>query len=283
MLGHTFYHELINKYAAAFGTLFNDVKIQKKNRLGQVIKTIDVPLTYSNRDSFVARILSDPEAKQHVALTSLPIITYSMTNFSYNPGRMTPPINLHTGLDRPEKVNTVHEMIPYDFNFQINIFAETVDDALRIVEQIAPFFVPQFVPTVELLSDPVVRRDIPIIHIGSSVSDTFDGSYEDRRGIIYTMDFVLQGELIGPVIEKPLILVANTNIRIDTFSEDIGSSSDYVYETVSITPGQYANGDAFSNTGAFANTPSGNVSVSANTIYPNSEYGYIISYEYNIE
>lgn len=281
MLGHNFFHDTIRKYVSGFGTLFNDIKLSRTNRLGQVIETIEVPLTYGPRDKFVTRLQQDPDLAAATAI-SLPRISFELVRMQYDPGRMTPAINKMTGLSRPEKVNTVFEYVPYDFQFSVNVYTKTNEDGVRIVEQILPFFVPQFTPTMQLLDDPVVKMDTPIILGGVNTSDVYDGAFDQRRVLVHTLDFILKGVVIGPVIERPLILTANTNIRIDEYDEAIGSSNDYIYETVSITPGQYANGLAFSNTGT-ANTNPGSVSVSANTIYPNSDWGYVISHEYNIE
>ena len=38
MLGQTFYHQTIRKYVAAFGTLFNDINVERKNSSGVVVE-----------------------------------------------------------------------------------------------------------------------------------------------------------------------------------------------------------------------------------------------------
>ena len=44
MLGTTYYHETIRKYVAVFGTLFNDINIQRRNSAGAIVEQIKVPI-----------------------------------------------------------------------------------------------------------------------------------------------------------------------------------------------------------------------------------------------
>lgn len=270
MLGTTFYHDLMKKYVAAFGTLFNDIKIQRENKDGTVIQEIEVPLTYSSRDKFITRLTQEGGDNTDMEAITLPRISFNLNNISYDPNRALTQMNLLTGQDRPEKVNTVYQGVPWDLNFQVNIYAESNYDVTRITESILPFFIPQLTPTIKLLDDPVITRDIPIVCNGVNILDEHQGPFEQREVLVHTIDFTMRALFFGPVVEKPLILVANTNFHIDGFTSEIGTQ-ETIFETVSITPGQLANGSP---------TVEGDVSVAANTIYPNSEYGYVVDYSY---
>ena len=46
MLGQTFYHQTIRKYVVLFGTLFNDLNIEKKDSSGNVVSRQKVPIAY---------------------------------------------------------------------------------------------------------------------------------------------------------------------------------------------------------------------------------------------
>ncbi len=264
MLGHNFFHDLIRKYVATFGTLFNDIKLKRLNRLGEVISTIEVPLTYGPRQKFVTRLQEDPDLSAQVGMT-LPRISFEIVRMGFDPSRQLPSTNKIISKSQPNKAKTIFSYVPYDIQFSLNVYTATNEDGVRIVEQILPFFIPQFTPTVELISDPEIKLDLPIILNGVTTQDLYDGSFEQRRVLVHTMDFVMKAYMIGPIIEKPLILVANTNMRVDGFTANIGSVDTSV-ESFSFTPGQYANGFPTSN---------GALSVSANTILPNSNFGVI--------
>ena len=267
MLGHIFFHDLIRKYVATFGTLFNDIKLRRTNRLGAVTQTIEVPLTYGPRDKFVTRLQQDSDLESQVAIT-LPRISFEIVRMGFDPSRQLPATNkiIHDGT--ANKVKRVFTQVPYDIQFALNIYTMTNEDGVRIVEQILPFFVPQFAPTVQLLEEPDMKMDIPIILNGITTQDIYDGSFEQRRVLVHTMDFLMKAYMIGPVVEKPLILFANTNFRIDGFNSAIGTSNNDV-EAFKFRPGQFANGLPTSN---------GALSVAANTILPNSNYGVITTF-----
>lgn len=273
MLGHVFFHDTIRKYVATFGTIFNDIKLNRTNREGEVIETIGVPLTYAAQDKFVTRLQQDANLDKHVAI-QLPRMSFNMIDMQYDASRMTPATNRLTNVRTPDAVNTIHSLVPYDFTFQLSIYTKTNEDGVRIVEQILPFFVPQFAPSVQLLDDPDVVQDIPIIFGGVQIQDVFDGNFEDRRILIHTMTFVMKGYMIGPKIEKKLILSANTHYRIAGFDStgNITTSNNFIAIAENIKPGLTANGEPTSNAAE---------SVAANTISPNSNYGYIYTYEYN--
>lgn len=267
MLGHIFFHDLIRKYVVTFGTLFNDIKLRRTNRLGAVVQTIEVPLTYGPRDKFVTRLQQDPDLSAQTGLT-LPRISFEIVRMGFDPSRQLPATNkiIHDG--QANKVKRVFTQVPYDIQFALNVYSMTNEDGVRIVEQILPFFVPQFAPTVQLLDEPEMKMDIPIILNGITTQDLYDGSFEQRRVLVHTMDFLMKAYMIGPVVEKPLILFANTNFRIDGFNTAIGTSNNDV-EAFRFRPGQLANGSPTSN---------GALSVAANTILPNSNYGVITTF-----
>jgi len=271
MLGHIFFHDLIRKYVVTFGTLFNDIKLRRTNRLGAITQTIEVPLTYGPRDKFVTRLQQDPDLSAQTGLT-LPRISFEIVRMGFDPSRQLPATNkiIHDG--SANKVKRVFTQVPYDIQFALNVYSMTNEDGVRIVEQILPFFVPQFAPTVQLLKEPDIKMDIPIILNGITTQDLYDGSFEQRRVLVHTLDFLMKAYMIGPVVEKPLILLANTNFRIDGFNQTIGSSNNDV-ESFRFRPGQLANGSPTSN---------GALSVAANTILPNSTYGVITTFSSSV-
>lgn len=267
MLRHNFFHDLLRKYVVSFGTLFNDIKLRRTNRLGEVISNIEVPLTYGPKEKFVSRLQQDPDLNKQTGFT-LPRISFEIVRIGFDPGRQLPATNKIVSTSQPEKAKTVFTEVPYDIQFSLNIYTATNEDGVRIVEQILPFFIPQFTPTVELLEDPQIIKDIPIILNGVTTQDLYDGTFDQRRVLVHTMDFLMKAYMIGPVVEKPLILFSNTNFRVDGFTSNVGTVETSV-ENLRFRPGQFANGLPTSN---------GALSVAANTILPNTDYGFVATF-----
>ena len=264
MLGHTFFHDLMRKYVSTFGTLFNDIKVRRTNRLNEVIETLEVPLTYGPKEKFVARLQSDPDLERQTAFT-LPRMSFEIIQIGYDQSRQLPPTNKIFNTSDPSPSKRTFAYVPYDIRFALNIYTATNEDGVRIVEQILPFFVPQFTPTVKLLDDPDITMDLPIVFGGVTTQDIYDGSFDQRRVLVHSLDFMMKAYMIGPVTETNLILSANTNFFIDQPADALGTSNTDV-TSIKLRPGQFANGSPTSN---------GELTVAANTIAPNSTFGFI--------
>ena len=236
MLGHNFYHQHIRKYVAMFGTLFNDIYIQRDDT--EVLK---VPITYGPREKFLAR-LDDPEFRNQ-AIT-LPRMSFEITSMNYDAARK---LNKATKLQYPATSNSsrlqAYNPIPYNINFELSIMVKNAEDGARIVEQILPFFTPDFTPSVILDSSMDLRYDVPLILEGHSIEDTYEGSFETRRALIHTLQFTMKAYILGPVTEAAVIKFANTNLYT---SDDVASASANsnleVSERVNTRPGLTANG-----------------------------------------
>ena len=125
--------------------------------------------------------------------------------------------------------------MPYSINFQLNAYAKSQDDALQIVEQILPTFNPQYAITIKPFSAefPSFKEDIPVIIQGVSFSDDFEGAMEQRRTIIYSLDFEMKLSYHGPISDNSIIRQADAKI----FDIKAGlNDSDIGMETIRVTP-----------------------------------------------
>ena len=129
-------------------------------------------------------------------------MAFELVNISYDPTRQLPKTNNinkaieGTILNR----NKIFAGVPYLISFQLSVFAKQQDDALQVIEQIIPFFNPQYTLSIKpfsLYSD--IKQDVPITLTGVVLADDFEGSLEaSRRTIIYTLDFDMQIYFHGP-------------------------------------------------------------------------------------
>jgi hypothetical protein len=217
--------------------MFNNIVVSRKTTAGVVDKRIKVPISYSPRDKLLARIETDPSLRKPDAI-SLPRMGFEVTSMTYAGERKLSTIQRYTikSTTDPNKKNSVYAPVPYDINFQLSIMVKSAEDGTQILEQILPFFTPEWTNSVQLIDDLELKMDIPLVLISVSSDDTYDGDFETRRALIWTLDFTMKGYFYGPIKNKKIIKFANVNFYIDGFDTAIGSSNT-VEERVTIQPG----------------------------------------------
>lgn len=219
MLGNRhFYHEIIKKNVKAFGTIFNNITIEKKDpETGSVIRQEKVALAYGPKSKFLARLEQDPSTERKVSIT-MPRISFEMTDISYDPSRKTSPIQKYLNQDG-NQTKVQYMPVPYNLRFELGILSRTQDDALQILEQILPYFQPSFNVTVNLIPEMDEKKDLPIILNGISYEDDYQDDMMRRRSITYTLDFTLKTYLYGPVSDAALIRKATVFESLGDFNE----------------------------------------------------------------
>ena len=215
MLGTYFYHKIIRKTVTAFGTLFNNVQLNTYDANGDVIQTQKVPLAYGPQQKFLARLEQAPNLDKKYTIT-VPRLSFEMTTIQYDSGRKVPPIQRKkVSSDEVEGgVNTQYLPVPYTLGFELAVIAKSQDDALQILEQILPFFQPQFTITINLIPEMNEKRDIPITLENINFTDNYEGDYTSRRYIVYTLSFSVKTYMYGPVSAPGIIKRAITDIAI---------------------------------------------------------------------
>ena len=217
--------------------MFNNIVVSRKTTAGVVDKRIKIPISYSPRDKLLARIETDPNLRKADAV-SLPRMGFEVTSMTYAGERKLNTIQRYTikSTTDPDKKNLVYAPVPYDINFQLSIMVKSAEDGTQILEQILPFFTPEWTNSVQLIDDLELKMDIPLVLISVSSDDTYDGEFETRRALIWTLDFTMKGYFYGPIKNKKIIKFANVNFFIDGFDTAIGSANT-AEERVTIQPG----------------------------------------------
>lgn len=243
MLGRDFYFASFKKYVAVFGTLFNDIHIYR-SATGQTDQQIKVPISYGPREKTLARLEADPTLNRPVAIV-LPRMSFEIASVRYAPERKLATTYFKSKKDTTGVVNTQYVPVPYDIDFTLSVMAKNAEDATKIVEQIIPFFTPDFTPTVHIIPEMDVSLDIPVILNGVSVDDQYEGNFEERRAIIWTLQFTMKAYIFGPIkgplgggSGRPVIKIATVNER------DVSNN---IMTTVHVQPGLTANGQPTTN------------------------------------
>jgi hypothetical protein len=217
MLGSYFYHERIRKSVAMFGSLFNNIYVLRQNSGGETIGTIKVPIAYAPRDQALVRIRENPDLAADTGMSiKLPRMSFEMLAFTYAPERQLQKMGkIQKSIPSDSSVvsrNKIYNYVPYTISFQLNLYAKSQDDGLQILEQILPYFTPQYSLTIKPFSDYAdVKEDVPIILQGVAYSDTYEGAVGDRRVINYQLDFEMHANFYGPFNAGKIIRDIETN------------------------------------------------------------------------
>ena len=264
MFAQQYYHGAIRKYVIAFGNLFNDIIIQRLDVNGNRIQSILVPLAYGPKEKWLVRLVQDPNLDADVAIT-LPRMGFEITGMSYASSRKLSSTLQNVRL-RPSdfsRLNTQFIPVPYDIDFQLSVFVKNADDGAQIIEQILPFFRPEFTTQVNLIPEMQVVVDTPIVLNGVTIEDTYEGDFDSRRALIYNLTFSVKAYLYGPISNSGIIQRAITNF-VDTTTD-----AEPTIDRITITPSQFANGSPLF-------VPSGNtqLSVAIDQISANTDFGF---------
>ena len=203
-----FYHKHIKKAIIVFGSVFNNISIERKNSSGTTVQTLRVPLAYSPKEKFLSRIraIPDIESRGEVAIT-LPRMGFEITGINFDPARKLSPVqkNVKSGSDGSNNYSRTFVSTPYDMTVGLYVFAKNQEDALQVVEQIMPYFNPDFSVTINDLPELAIKRDIKITMDSVTFEDDYDGDYASRRSIIWTMNFTVKLNFYGSVGDQGYI------------------------------------------------------------------------------
>lgn len=208
-----FYHGLTRKIIVAFGSMFSNIRIERRDNAGVLQQTIAVPVAYAPKEKWLVRLEQDPTLQQHV-YTVLPRLSFEITNMTYDSVRKVNRMNKITCYDKtvsPPTVKSQFSPVPYNIDISLYILTKTQEDALQIVEQIVPFFTPEFTLTISGIPDLHVDLDVPIILNGVTVQDEYDGDFQTRRFVTYTLNFTMKANFFGPIKVYPTARRTITN------------------------------------------------------------------------
>jgi hypothetical protein len=239
MLGHDFYHESTRKYITVFGTLFNDILIERKDNADVTQQQMRVPISYGPAQKFLQLIRANPEQTRPQAI-ALPRIAFEMTDMTYDAERKLTKLrkNVAPKTDDDNQFVSQFVPVPYDLSFSLSVLGKYAEDCTKVVEQILPFFTPEFTPSVQLIDSPEITKDIPIILQSVTNTSEYEGSFETRQIHRWDLTFLMKAYFFGPVVDKKVIKFANlqfyTAISSNTVVEK-GSVYPYLPANTAVT------------------------------------------------
>lgn len=266
--GIPFYNSLFKKYVIIFGTLFNNISIERRDSNGGLLQTFKVPIAYGPREKFLARIEDNPDAAALTAI-KLPRMAFEISGINYDASRKLQTVNKIVSKKNLNGVNVydkVHNPVPYNIDFKLDIMSKTMEDGLRIIEQIMPYFTPEWTVSARLLGNDFDNTtDIPLILNSVNVDDEYASDFLTRRILTFTLNFTMKCYFFGPVTESKIIKI--TDVRIFPLT----TSNTEVVTTI-IRPGLTIDGEPTSNA---------DLSVALSQIDEDDNYGFIVTIEEN--
>ena len=224
MFGTYFYHQTSRKMVVAFGSLFNTIEVRRTDSSDAVTEVIKIPLSYGPKDKMLVRISQDPNLNPKVALT-VPRMGFELTSMSYDGVRKLNTVgrNVKKGTTGLKKQ---YNPVPYNWDFSLYVFVKNAEDGTQILEQILPFFTPDFTVTMTLISGMTVKMDIPLVLNSVTSEDSYEGDIATRRSIIWTLSFIMKGFLYPSVTDNAKVITSST---VDTHLMSAATAADPIY------------------------------------------------------
>lgn len=257
-----FYFSLFKKYQKLFGSLFNDIVINRTDANGNISQVINVPIQYAQKEKMLTRVMGDPSINRPDEVI-LPTMSYFMSGYDYDAERMSSQIRSYVITQQNSNITYTYTAAPWNFDFELYVYVKNTEDANKILEQALPFFTPSW--TIPALLLPGLQSlDLPVELISVSHEDMDTESYKDNPFLVWTLRFTLKGYLWGPIRQGKTIStidvqyylgeppVSNTIANIESFgiSSNIfpasmnGAPLAFIQE---YQPGLTANGQPTSN------------------------------------
>jgi hypothetical protein len=219
MFGNYFYNESMRRMTIGFGQIFNNIQIKRKNDAGKVIQTIRVPLAYGPKEKFLVRLDQQSSLNNREFAITLPRMGFEISNIAYDPTRKLTRIQKFKQVKSNKDGKVLdfnYTPVPYNISYNLFSFTASAEAGLQIIEQILPFFQPDFTVTINAIPDLNIKRDIPIILNSVNYEDTYSGDFTTRRAVIYTLNFTAKTYLFGPSTSQKVIKTVQTDQYSDT-------------------------------------------------------------------
>lgn len=196
-----------------FGALFNDIFIVRETSTTAKRERCKVPITYAPKEKFITRLQSDPTLTKSIA-TTLPRMSFEMLSITYDQSRKQQSTIRHraANLTTPSSPQSQYIGTPYNFDFSLGLYVRNIEDGLQVVEQILPFFLPDYTISAQVSQELDIIKDIPIILTSVAENITYEGSFEEGTRIItWDFNFTMKGFIFGPVSNTAIIKGVSAN------------------------------------------------------------------------
>ena len=228
MFGNHFYHATTRKAVALFGTIFNNINVIRQDGSGNVLNQIKGPLAYGPKQKFLSRLDSVTGQDASMAI-KLPRMGFEITSMDIDSTQKLAKRNqiVENHATDSTKKKTIKQAVAYNINMSLYAMAKNQDDGLQIMEQILPYFQPEYTVTITPVTGFTYKQDVPIILNAVTIQDDYEGDYQTRRALIYQFDFVMKMKYFGPTSDQGVIKEINLDFNADMGGANVLENMDF--------------------------------------------------------
>jgi hypothetical protein len=223
-----FYNEIFRSVIIGFGSLFNGIEIKHNNK-----SIMKVPLAYGPTQKFLARMQQEADLNKPVSIT-LPRMSFEFLGLQYDPTRKsTQTQTIINQTPDGTQVKKNYMPVPYNMRFELSIMTKLNDDMLQILEQVLPYFQPAYNLSINYLGNLKEKRDVPIQLDNISMEDDYEGNFDTRRALIYTLSFTAKTYVFGPIADVTGDVIRKTSVGYVAGSKarGVAPARDVTYST----------------------------------------------------
>lgn len=224
MLTQYYYHQIFRKSIIAFGTVFNNIIVKRKDsaRKDGSLESYKVPIQYGPSQKYLAMIKAEPRGEKNDTQIQLPRISFEIKGLTYDGSRKVVPTQFSRTV--PEKDSDTakdgrqyqqYMPVPYNLEIEMAVLSKNQDDGLQIIEQILPNFHPSLNVSIVIIDETHEERDIAIVLNGIGYTDDYEGDYTQRRTLMWNLNFTVKTYLFGPVTASKDIRKVTLDYRTD--------------------------------------------------------------------
>lgn len=235
--GEPFYWSTIRNLTSVFGTMFNDIKIVRRDSTDTEVDRFQVPIEYSAKMAWYQVAFNDAEASGSPNIsTFLPRMSFKLDDMEYDAQRKTNTMNTLAS-DISGDGNTKGKTfapVPYNFTYTLNVYSKYTEDGLQIVEQIIPYFSPSLNVKIRERTSPDVFNDVQITLQGITSEDNYLEQFETQRLQLWTFTFNVAANVYPPLTDTRVIRTSIVDIDNNAFDP----AADLRTVTVAANPGE---------------------------------------------
>ena len=230
-----YYPNTMKKMVVACLNIFKDVVVYKYNKDGDIIERLDVPVIFGTQKS-LHKARTHDEQKKYVP--TFPRIEVHMNGLTPDEARLVSPntsrfFNIDDVkwkvVDEAEQILTEingafkdFQPLPYNYNFTINVYTESMDYLSQIIENVFPYFgMSNSTMRVREFNFLNIERDINIT-IGSPEFDLAgEVGIGDRRQANANFSITLEGWMYRPIKASKLVNTITLSLSDPDFASDV--------------------------------------------------------------
>jgi len=223
-----FYNEIFRSVIIAFGSIFNGIEVRKDSSV------IKVPLAYGPTQKFLARMQQDVDLNRPTQIT-LPRMSFEFLGLQYDPTRKMTQTQVFA-MEEPDgtTIKKAYLPVPYNMSFELSVLTKLNDDMLQITEQILPYFQPTYTIPIKFLGNLKEVINVPIQLDNIEMEDDYEGNFDTRRALIYTLRFTAKTYVYGPIADVTSDIIKKVQVGYisGTYDKSVTPSRDLTYSVV---------------------------------------------------